>query len=82
MDSVHLLTYPPVHLSTCPPVHPSTRLFDSQGEGFIPVERFRTILKEVDEEFTEDELDDIIFEVPIRLCHPRAQSTETIFGAN
>ena len=27
------------------------------------MERFRTILKEVDEDFTEDELDDIIFEV-------------------
>ena len=41
----------------------SPRLFDSEGEGFIPVERFRIILKEVDEDFTEDELDDIIFEV-------------------
>ena len=39
------------------------RLFDSEGEGFIPVDRFRTILKEVDEDFTEDELDDIIYEV-------------------
>ena len=38
-------------------------MFDIEGEGFIPVERFRTILKEVDEDFTEDELDDIIFEV-------------------
>jgi hypothetical protein len=33
------------------------------GEGFIPVDRFREILKEVDDDFTEDELDDIIFEV-------------------
>ena len=32
-------------------------MFDIEGEGFIPVERFRTILKEVDEDFTEDELD-------------------------
>jgi len=39
------------------------RLFDNEGLGFIPVERFRIILKEVDEDFTEDELDDIIFEV-------------------
>ena len=40
-----------------------SRLFDNEGLGFIPVERFRIILKEVDEDFTEDELDDIIFEV-------------------
>ena len=39
------------------------RLFDTHGEGFIPVERFREILLEVDEDFTEDELDDIIAEV-------------------
>merc|ERR1712037_304618 len=38
------------------------RLFDNEGLGYIPVDRFRTILKEVDEDFT-DELDDIIFEV-------------------
>ena len=38
-------------------------MFDSLGEGFIPVERFRIILKEVDEDFSEDELDEIIFEV-------------------
>ena len=39
------------------------RLFDSEGEGFIPVMRFREILQEVDEDFTEVELDDIIAEV-------------------
>ena len=39
------------------------RLFDSEGEGFIPVTRFREILKEVDEDFTDSELDDIIAEV-------------------
>ena len=39
------------------------RLFDSEGEGFIPVLRFREILAEVDEDFTETELDDIIAEV-------------------
>ena len=39
------------------------RIFDSEGEGFIPVERFRLILIEVDEDFTEAELDDIIAEV-------------------
>ena len=38
------------------------RIFDSEGEGFIPVERFRLILIEVDEDFTEAELDDIIAE--------------------
>merc|ERR1712181_218841 len=39
------------------------RLFDSEGEGFIPVTRFREILEEVDEDFTDSELDDIIAEV-------------------
>merc|ERR1711997_1129115 len=33
------------------------------GEGFITVMRFRVILKEIDEEFTEDELDEIIAEI-------------------
>merc|ERR1719348_683188 len=36
------------------------RLFDEDGEGFITTARFRVILKEVDEEFSEDELDEII----------------------
>merc|ERR1712088_971140 len=35
------------------------RLFDDSGEGFITVMRFR----EIDEEFTEDELDEIIAEI-------------------
>merc|ERR1712179_778435 len=39
------------------------RLFDSEGEGFIPVLRFREILQEVDEDFTDTELDDIIAEI-------------------
>ena len=39
------------------------RIFDSECEGFIKVDLFRLILKEVDEEFTEEELDDIIAEV-------------------
>merc|ERR1711874_56807 len=39
------------------------RLFDDSGEGFITVMRFRVILKEIDEEFTEDELDEIIAEI-------------------
>merc|ERR1711997_54566 len=39
------------------------RLFDDSGEGFITVMRFRIILKEIDEEFTEDELDEIIAEI-------------------
>merc|ERR1712012_1115290 len=39
------------------------RLFDDTGEGFITVTRFRVILKEIDDEFTEDELDEIISEV-------------------
>jgi len=39
------------------------RLFDDTGEGFITVIRFRMILKEMDEDFTEDELDEIIAEI-------------------
>merc|ERR1711994_632775 len=39
------------------------RLFDDSGEGFITVNRFRVILKEIDEEFTEDEFDEIIAEI-------------------
>jgi len=39
------------------------RLFDDTGAGFITVTRFRLILKEIDEEFTEDELDEIIAEI-------------------
>ena len=42
-----------------------TRLFDDVGEGFITVERFREILKEIDEEISEDELDGIIGDVSI-----------------
>eukprot|EP00092_Neocalanus_flemingeri_P071647 GFUD01088093.1.p1 GENE.GFUD01088093.1~~GFUD01088093.1.p1 ORF type:complete len:100 (+),score=29.87 GFUD01088093.1:101-400(+) len=41
------------------------RLFDDTGEGFIRVERFRVILKEIDDEFSEEELDDIIAEVDL-----------------
>merc|ERR1712110_549552 len=41
----------------------ASRLFDDSGEGFITVMRFRVILKEIDEEFTEDELDEIIAEI-------------------
>merc|ERR1719348_2339680 len=36
------------------------RLFDEDGEGFITVTRFRAILIEVDEDFSEDELDEVI----------------------
>jgi Ca2+-binding EF-hand superfamily protein len=39
------------------------RLFDNLGQGFIPVERFREILQEVDDTFTDEELDGIIDEV-------------------
>ena len=47
-----------VHLiPVCP------RLFDRHGEGFIPVLRFREILMEVDEDFTEEELEGVISEV-------------------
>eukprot|EP00090_Calanus_glacialis_P040285 TRINITY_DN7021_c0_g1_i2.p1 TRINITY_DN7021_c0_g1~~TRINITY_DN7021_c0_g1_i2.p1 ORF type:complete len:102 (-),score=36.75 TRINITY_DN7021_c0_g1_i2:29-334(-) len=39
------------------------RLFDDTGDGFISVTRFREILKEIDEEFSEDELDGIISDI-------------------
>ena len=45
----------------------ANRLFDRLGEGFISVLRFREILKEVDEQFTEEELDEIIWEVRARV---------------
>merc|ERR1712183_31732 len=39
------------------------RLFDADGEGFIRVATFRIILKEIDETFSEEELDGIISDV-------------------
>merc|ERR1712172_427902 len=36
------------------------RLFDAEDEGFIRVATFRIILKEIDETFSEEELDGII----------------------
>merc|ERR1712038_1958984 len=39
------------------------RLFDDTGEGFITVLRFRLILKEIDDDFSDDELDEIIAEI-------------------
>merc|ERR1712061_229879 len=39
------------------------RLFDAEGEGFIRVLTFRGILKEIDEDFSEEELDGIIGEI-------------------
>ena len=36
------------------------RLFDDIGEGYISVERFREILREIDATITEEELDGII----------------------
>ena len=44
------------------------RLFDNLGEGYITVERFREILREIDNTISEEELDGIINEVrPIQL---------------
>ena len=39
------------------------RLFDDVGEGFITVLRFKAILKEIDEDFTDDEIEGIIIDV-------------------
>ena len=39
------------------------RLFDDIGEGYISVERFREILREIDATITEEELDGIISDV-------------------
>ena len=38
-------------------------MFDDMGEGYITVDRFREILKEIDSTITEEELDGIISEV-------------------
>jgi len=39
------------------------RIFDDIGEGFISIGRFREILKEIDEDFTDEELDEVISEI-------------------
>ena len=39
------------------------RLFDDVGEGYITVETFRQILREIDPTITEEELEGIISEV-------------------
>ena len=41
------------------------RLFDNLGEGYITVERFREILREIDNTISKEELDGIINEVRI-----------------
>ena len=38
-------------------------MFDDCGEGFISVARFREILREIDDEISEEELEGIISEV-------------------
>ena len=40
-----------------------SRLFDDLGLGFISVSRFREILREIDEEISEEELSGIISDV-------------------
>merc|ERR1712113_214192 len=39
------------------------RLFDDLGRGYITVERFREILREIDNTISEEELDGIISEI-------------------
>merc|ERR1711874_125264 len=39
------------------------RLFDDCGAGFISVARFREILREIDDEISEEELDGIISDI-------------------
>ena len=36
------------------------RIFDKVGQGFIGVDQFREILREIDEKVSDDELDGII----------------------
>ena len=55
---------------TCSLHHPSkddsiVRIFDEIGDGFISVEKFKFILKEIDEDFTDEELEEVILEVKI-----------------
>ena len=40
-----------------------TRLFDDVGEGYITVDKFRQILREIDPSITEEELDGIISDI-------------------
>ena len=48
-------------------LHPNNdsivRIFDEIGDGFISVEKFKFILKEIDEDFTDEELEEVILEV-------------------
>jgi len=41
------------------------RLFDDLKEGFITIDRFRAILKEIDEEITDDEVEQIIIDTDL-----------------
>ena len=50
------------------------RLFDDAGEGYITVQKFREILREIDPTIMEDELDDIISDVS-----PTSHIEEIIF---
>ncbi|XP_023348679.1 troponin C [Eurytemora carolleeae] len=41
------------------------RLFDYEGFGYITVETFRTILRELDDDWTEDDISGIISDIDI-----------------
>jgi len=41
------------------------RIFDDIGDGFISVEKFKMILGEICEDFTDEELDEVILEVDL-----------------
>ena len=46
------------------------RIFDDVGDGFITVARFRDILKEIDEDISDEELDGIIADVSCAIKFP------------
>ena len=46
------------------------RIFDDVGDGFITVARFRDILKEIDEDISDEELDGIIADVSCAIKYP------------
>ena len=43
------------------------RLFDDLGQGYITVQRFREILREIDNTISQEELDGIISDVSINI---------------
>ena len=52
-----------LNIKFCSIYYNFVRIFDEIGDGFISVEKFKFILKEIDEDFTDEELEEVILEV-------------------